>query len=108
MNLKFQTKLDKSGRVILPSQILGELRLTPGTALIIEEKDGMITLQPVAEDPAIIERDGLLVLHAQLTADITDIVKESRQRRIATLLTFNPAHFQRFHPTIAKLIEQPG
>ena len=86
MNLKFQTKLEKSGRVRLPSQILGELRLTPGTALIIEEKDGIITLQPVIEEPTLIEKDGLLVFHAQLTEDIADIVQKTRQKRSATLL----------------------
>ena len=86
MNLKFQTKLDKSGRVTLPSQIRGELRLTPGTALMIEEKDGRITLQPVIEEPTLIEKDGLLVLHVQLTDDISDIVQKRRQKRISTIL----------------------
>ena len=85
MNLNFQTKLDKSGRVTLPSQILSELELTPGTVLNIEEKDGRITLQPVAEAATLIEKEGLLVIHVPLANDITDVVQKSRQKRIAMI-----------------------
>jgi AbrB family looped-hinge helix DNA binding protein len=86
MNLKFQTKLDQSGRVPLPSEILSELHLTPGTVLMIEEKDGRITLEPITEEPMIIEKDGLLVLHAQLTEDVSDIISQNRDKRLSSII----------------------
>jgi len=86
MNLKLQTKVDKSGRVPLPSAILSELHLTPGTVLMIEEKDGIITLEPITEEPKLIEKDDLLVLHAQLTEDSSDIVPKSREKRLSTII----------------------
>ena len=88
MNSKLYTKVDKSGRVPLPSDIVSELHLTPGTVLMIEEKDGIITLEPITdtEQPTLIEKDGLLILHAQLTEDISNIVPKSREKRISTII----------------------
>lgn len=86
MNLKFQTQVDRSGRITLPPEILSELHLAPGTILMIEEKDGRITLEPITEEPKLVEKDGVLVLHAQLTEDISDIVQKSREKRISSTI----------------------
>jgi len=86
MELKFQTKIDKSGRVTLPPELLSELRLAPEMTLWIAEQDGKITLEPVAEEPVLIEKDGVLVLHVYLTGDISDLVEKERQKRISTFI----------------------
>lgn len=83
---KFHTQIDESGRGTLPSEVLSELHLAPGTTLLIEEKDVKIILEPVEEEPVIIEKDGILVIHAQLTDDISDIVEKNREQRIADII----------------------
>jgi len=54
------------------------LRLDPGTILIVKEKGGKITLEPVPEGPVLIEKEGVLVLHIQVTEDISNIVEKNR------------------------------
>jgi bifunctional DNA-binding transcriptional regulator/antitoxin component of YhaV-PrlF toxin-antitoxin module len=86
MELKFQTQIDRSGRVTLPPELLSNLQLSPEMNLLISEKDGKITLEPIAEEPVLIEKDGVLVLHAQLTDDLSNIVEKERQKRIADVM----------------------
>ncbi|MCI0694279.1 AbrB/MazE/SpoVT family DNA-binding domain-containing protein [candidate division KSB1 bacterium] len=86
MDLKFQTQIDRSGRVTLPPELLSNLQLSPEMNLLISEKDGKITLEPIADEPMLIEKDGILVLHAQLTDDLSNIVEKERQKRIAALI----------------------
>ena len=86
MDLKFQTQLDKSGRVTIPPEIISELHLNTGMILGIEEKDGTITIESNDSKPTLIEKDGILVLHAQLTEDISDIVEKNRDNRIMSII----------------------
>lgn len=86
MGLQFQTQIDSWGRVTLPPELLSNLHLSSETNLLISEKDGKITLEPITEAPTLIEKDGVLVLHAQLTDDLSDIVEKERQKRIAALI----------------------
>lgn len=44
MDLEFQTKLDASGKISLPQELISELQLKPGMSLVIEEFDGNINL----------------------------------------------------------------
>lgn len=86
MSLQFQTKIDKSGRVLLPQEVLSDLHLLPGANLLIEEEEGKITLKPIEEEPVLIEKDGILVIHGQITEDITDIVEKDRDNRISNII----------------------
>jgi len=86
MDLQFQTQIDSSGRVTLPPALLSNLHLSSETNLLITEKNGKITLEPIREAPTLIEKDGVLVLHAQFTDDLSDIVEKERQKRLATLI----------------------
>lgn len=72
MDLKFQTQIDRSGRITLPPELLSNLHLSPEMNLLIYEKDGKITLEPIAEEPMLVEKDGVLVLHAQLINDLSE------------------------------------
>ena len=85
MNDIFQTTIDKSGRVTIPAQVLSELHLALGSTLLIQEKDGKITLEPIEEEPDLIEKDGLLIVRPKLTGDIEDAVRQHRERRISDL-----------------------
>jgi AbrB family looped-hinge helix DNA binding protein len=40
----FSTKIDKSGRVVIPSALRDRLHLSPGDELIVEEREGVVRL----------------------------------------------------------------
>lgn len=86
MASRFQAQIDESGRVTLPPELLRELHLEPGAFLAILKNNGKITLEPVTEEPVLIEKEGLLVLHAQLNEDLSDLVEKERQKRIAEFI----------------------
>ena len=86
MCVKFQTEIDEAGRVTIPEKIMSELHFKPGMKLIIEEKKGNVILKPENEEPLLIEKDGVLVLHAELTEDVSDIVDKVRQERIDNVI----------------------
>ena len=86
MKLKFQTKLDHSGRVIIPDEILRELQISGGTVFNVEKAGGKIMLEPDVPQSNLIEREELLILHAELTDDITEALQKSREDRISNVL----------------------
>jgi bifunctional DNA-binding transcriptional regulator/antitoxin component of YhaV-PrlF toxin-antitoxin module len=89
MDLKFQTKIDESGRIALPEKIISDLRLIPGTEFVVEERNGKVTLIPIEkekEETLLVEKDGILVLRAQISEDITDMVKRDREARISQII----------------------
>ena len=88
MDLKFQTKIDESGRIALPKMIISDLHLKPWTKFVVEERNGEIILAPEDDEKQslLVEKDGILVLRAQLTEDITDIVERDREERISKII----------------------
>ena len=88
MDLKFQTKIDESGRIALPKKIISDLHLKPWTKFVVEEGNGEIILAPEDDEKQslLVEKDGILVLRAQLTEDITDIVERDREERISKII----------------------
>jgi hypothetical protein len=67
-------------------------------------------LEPLPEDPELIDKDGLLVVRPRITGNIANWVQQDRDERIAQekLLTFNVKHFKRVHPAIAHIVEEPS
>ncbi|MBC8181903.1 AbrB/MazE/SpoVT family DNA-binding domain-containing protein [candidate division KSB1 bacterium] len=86
MNEKFQTEIDEAGRIILPHEAISKLHLKPGMKLIIEVEEDKVILKPDNEESLLIEKDGVLILHAELTEDVSDIVEKVRQDRINTII----------------------
>ena len=86
MDLIFQIKIEKSGRISLPPEILSELHLVPGKTLLLEEKNGKISLEPINEEPELIEKDGLLIVRPKITGDIVQSVQQNRVKRISKLV----------------------
>jgi len=85
MDARFTTEIDAQGRVSLAPELLSALQLTPGTTLMLELKEGRIVLEPLPEDPELIEKDGLLVVRPRLTGNISDWVQQDRDERLAHL-----------------------
>lgn len=86
MPTQFTIEIDEMGRVILAPELLSALRLSPGTALVSELKEGRIVLEPLPEDPELIEKDGLLVVRPRITGNIANWVQQDRDDRITSLI----------------------
>jgi hypothetical protein len=48
-------------------------------------KEGRIVLEPLPEDPELIEKDGLLVVRPRITGNIVNWVQQDRDDRITHL-----------------------
>ena len=83
MALQFRVSIDKNGRVHLPAEILKALHLGAEDSVVIAAEEGKITLQPLSEDPKVIEKDGLLVIRPQITGELADVVQHNREARIS-------------------------
>jgi bifunctional DNA-binding transcriptional regulator/antitoxin component of YhaV-PrlF toxin-antitoxin module len=85
MQTNFTTEIDNLGRVSLAPELLSTLRLSPGTTLLLEIKDGKIVLEPLPEEPELVEKDGLLFVRPRITGNLVDFVQQEREERIANL-----------------------
>jgi len=83
MPTKFTTEIDEKGRVAIAPELLSSLRLSPGTTLMLEAKEGGIMLEPISEEAELIEKDGLLVVRPRITGNISNCVQKDREDRIA-------------------------
>ena len=75
------TKVDESGRVLIPRAILDGLGLDAGTEVDVSEQEGCIVLTPASEDAFMEIEDGVLVFTGKATGDVTDIIRRVREQR---------------------------
>lgn len=77
--------IDAAGRLVVPKAMRARLALREGTRLLVREEEGRrLVLEPVSEEAALAEVDGLLVIRARLTGEIPDH-REQRVQRIRSL-----------------------
>lgn len=78
--------LDKFGRILIPKAVRRRLGLAPGTKLRLEVGEGGIVLQPLADEPPLVEREGILISTASLEdgtdLDVVDRIRELRRSRL--------------------------
>ena len=77
--------IDKAGRVVIPNQLRRQIGLVAGAQLEATVEDGRLVIEPVANEVAVVEEDGLLVAvsgstEAQLTdSDVLQAIDEQRR-----------------------------
>jgi AbrB family looped-hinge helix DNA binding protein len=77
--------IDAAGRLVVPKAIRTRLQLREGTRLRVREEAGKrLVLEPVSEEGAPAEVDGLLVIRGRLVGEIPDH-REQRTQRIRSL-----------------------
>ncbi|MBM3130741.1 MAG: AbrB/MazE/SpoVT family DNA-binding domain-containing protein [Chloroflexi bacterium] len=87
MSQAIQLSLDDWGRILIPDALRNRLGLKPGMTLVVEDaKQGGVQLRVQEESSALIEKDGLLVFAGELIGDVTNVVREERERRTQELI----------------------
>ena len=81
-------KLDKAGRLVIPKRQRERLGLAPDSALELIEQPGGLLLKVLAEEPAMVQRHGLLVHQgrAEAGADWQRVLDAVREERAQALL----------------------
>lgn len=76
-----EVTLDEQGRIVIPASLQTRLGLSPGTTLVVEKRDGdEVFLRVVERAPALVDKDGVLVVKAEPVGDLQDVVRPERNR----------------------------
>ena len=62
-------KVDSKGRIVLPQEVRDRLGITPGTEVVVREKDGKAIVEPEDDPERILERMKRLVEEASATRE---------------------------------------
>ncbi len=77
-----EVELDELNRIVISPDLRRRLGLAPGMTLIVEEEgSGRVALHIQPEPALLIDKGGVLVATGELVDDITDIVREERDRQ---------------------------
>jgi AbrB family looped-hinge helix DNA binding protein len=78
------TTIDGAGRVVIPKPLRESLRLLPNTRLRVIEHDRRVVLEPIEDEPVLIERDGLVLIGGELVGPPPE-VRKLREERVDDL-----------------------
>ena len=80
-----ETTLDKFGRIVIPKEIRDDFNLRPGSQIRIEESEQAIILKPVAGEPNLHWKDGVLVFSGAPMGDLDKALEKNRKDRLINL-----------------------
>lgn len=78
------TTIDSAGRVVIPKPLRDALRLLPNARLRVAERNRCIVLEPVEEEPILLERDGVVLIGGELVGAAPD-TRAVRDERLEEL-----------------------
>ena len=84
-----ETTLDKFGRIVIPKEIRDDFNLKPGSQIRIEESEQAIILKPVAGEPNLHWKDGVLVFSGAPMGDVDKAIEKHRNDRLKKLQIVN-------------------
>jgi len=87
MSKAIQVTLDDQGRIIIPSTIRERLGLSQGMTLVVEAgKEDELRLRIQEGSPALVDKQGVLVVKAEPLHDLTQVTQRERVRRASDLV----------------------
>jgi AbrB family looped-hinge helix DNA binding protein len=87
MSRQSEVTVDSKGCIMIPVEIQHRLGLAPGMTLVVEEREkGEICLRVQKELPELVDKEGVLVVRAEATGDLTQPVEHEHGRRLSDLL----------------------
>jgi bifunctional DNA-binding transcriptional regulator/antitoxin component of YhaV-PrlF toxin-antitoxin module len=87
MSEAVQASLDNQKRIVIPPVIQKRLSLTQGMTLVVEsDENGELCLRIQGESPALVDKQGVLVVRAIPDADLTEVIQRERSQRVSDLI----------------------
>ncbi len=78
--------LDKFGRILIPKKVREHLRIKPDSELQIIDDGERIILEPIREQEAITEKDGILIFTGICDTDLNQLLDNNREKRANKLM----------------------
>jgi len=86
MGQTIEVSIDNNGGILLPQELKNRLGLLPGMTMIVEgNDDDRVCLRVRADSPELVDKQGIIVVRAETSADLTNIVRRERDQRVADL-----------------------
>lgn len=86
MSHVIEVTVDEQGRILLSPHAIRTLGLTPGMTLVVEEASEGSAFLSATEESCLVDEDGLLVFHGEMTEAPPDLVRRERERRVDDLI----------------------
>jgi bifunctional DNA-binding transcriptional regulator/antitoxin component of YhaV-PrlF toxin-antitoxin module len=87
MGQTIEVSIDNHGGILLPQELKNRLGLLPGMTMVVEEDDEeRVCLRVRTEGPELIDKQGIIVVRAESSEDLTNVTRRTRDRRVSDLL----------------------
>ena len=87
MGMKFKTKIDRFGRIVIPKKIRDEFGIIDNSEIEIETTDANdIIVHPIIGMPFIEDKEGILVVCSEPTGSLDNFLNKDRENRIKKIL----------------------
>jgi bifunctional DNA-binding transcriptional regulator/antitoxin component of YhaV-PrlF toxin-antitoxin module len=82
-----EVSVDNHGGIVLPRELKNRLGLSPGMTMIVEEDaEERICLRVQTESPELVDKQGIIVVRAESSEDLTNVARREREHRVSDLL----------------------
>lgn len=87
MGQTIEVSIDNQGGILLPQELKNRLGLSPGMTMLVEEDDQeRVCLRVRTGSPELVDKQGIIVVRAEASEDLTNIIKHERDHRLSDLL----------------------
>ena len=83
--MRFETTIDRFGRIVLPKELRDELGLEPGAVVAVEEQGEDILLKPRRDEAGLVRKGAALVYTGKARGDLAAAVRSVREGRMRRL-----------------------
>jgi len=82
-----EVTIDNHGGIMLPRELKNRLGLLPGMTMVVEQDDAEgVCLRVQAESPRLVDKQGIIVIRAESSEDLTNVIRSTRDQRLSELL----------------------
>lgn len=87
-SMAYDITIDGAGRLVIPKELRDRFGLEAGTRLHVDVREGGIHLSPDRPEPALVERDGFLVLDLWSAEPSRMDHRDERERRTRAFVDY--------------------
>jgi bifunctional DNA-binding transcriptional regulator/antitoxin component of YhaV-PrlF toxin-antitoxin module len=81
MSTTIEVEVDETNRILIPVELQNRLGLQPGMTLVVEAEQSGVALHVQSESALLVDKGGVLVAQVEQVGDITDVVRQERERQ---------------------------